>query len=60
MIGQGRITLEGHVARMGINPEVKVPLGRSRYRWEDNTKWILEKQVAGMDWIHLAQDRDTW
>jgi hypothetical protein len=21
---------------------------------------ILEKQDGGMDWIHLAQDRDQW
>jgi hypothetical protein len=23
-------------------------------------KWILKKHVKGVDWIHLAQDRDQW
>jgi hypothetical protein len=23
-------------------------------------KWIFEKCDEGMDWIDLAQDRDTW
>ena len=23
-------------------------------------KWILEKWDGGIDWIHLAQDRDRW
>jgi hypothetical protein len=23
-------------------------------------KWIFRKLVGGMDWIDLAQDRDTW
>ena len=35
------------------------PLGRPRSRWEDNIKCILKKRdVEGMDWIDLAQDRD--
>jgi hypothetical protein len=25
------------------NPEGKRPLGRPRYRWVDNIKWILER-----------------
>jgi hypothetical protein len=38
-------------------------LGRPRRRWEDNFKMVLrEIRVGwgGMDWIHLAQDRDQW
>jgi hypothetical protein len=35
-------------------PERKKPLGRSRYRWEDNNR------MDGVDWIHLAQDREQW
>jgi hypothetical protein len=34
-------------------------LGRPRRRWEDNIKMNLrETGWEGMDWIHLAQDRD--
>jgi hypothetical protein len=42
-------------------PEGKRPLGRPRRRWEDITKMHL-KEVGwgGIDWIHLAQDRDEW
>jgi hypothetical protein len=39
----------------------KRPLGRPRHRWEDNIKVDLrEIGWGGMDWIHLAQDRDQW
>jgi hypothetical protein len=37
------------------------PLGRHRRRWEDNNK--LNLQEVGyecMDWIELAQDRESW
>jgi hypothetical protein len=42
-------------------PEGKRPLGRPRRRWEDNIK-IHFRQVVweGVDWIDLAQDRDSW
>jgi hypothetical protein len=58
----------GHVGeRSGIyrglvgKPEGKVPLGRSRRRWEDNIKMdLLEVECGGMDCIDLAQDRDRW
>jgi len=40
-------------------PEGKRPLGRPRFRWEDNIKmYIQEVGCGGMDWIELAQDRD--
>ena len=61
----------GHVARMGERrgvytvvvekPEGKRPLGRLRLRWEDNIKMDLQQVgCGGMDWIELAQDRDSW
>jgi hypothetical protein len=42
-------------------PEGKRPLGRPRHRWVGNVKMDLrETGWGGMDWIHLAQDRDQW
>jgi hypothetical protein len=65
-----RMTWAGHVAGMGEGrnvcrvllgkPEGKKPLGRPRRRSEDGTKWTLERLVGGVEWIHLAQDRDRW
>ena len=41
--------------------EEKRPLGIPRSRWEDNIKMDLQElKCGGMDWIELAQDRDTW
>ena len=37
-------------------PEGKRPLGRPRYRWQDNIKMDLQE----VDWIVLTQDRDRW
>jgi len=61
----------GHVARMGQRyvayrismrkPQGKVPLGRSRSRWEENIKINLQELGCGdMDWIELAQDWNRW
>ena len=55
----------GHVARIGDRrvsgrvlvgrPEGKRLIGRSRCRWEDNTKMDLQYVAyASMDWIDLA------
>jgi hypothetical protein len=34
---------------------------KGRPRWEDNIKKVLmEIGWEGVDWIHLAQDRDRW
>jgi hypothetical protein len=42
-------------------PEGKRPLGRLRRRWEDNIKMGLrEVECGSLDWIELAQDRDSW
>jgi hypothetical protein len=39
--------------------EGKRPLGRPWHKWEDNIKVDL-KEICweGVDWIHLAEDRD--
>jgi hypothetical protein len=61
----------GHVARMGEGrhvyrvlvgkPEGKRPLERPRRRWEDGIKMdLMEIGWGGVEWIHLAQDRDSW
>jgi hypothetical protein len=40
-------------------PEGKRPLERPRHRWEDVIKMFLrETGWGGMEWLHLAQDRD--
>jgi hypothetical protein len=60
----------GHVERMGTKgnafrllmgkPKGKRPLGRPRCRWVDNIKLDLGCiGWGGVDWIGLAQDRDT-
>jgi hypothetical protein len=42
-------------------PEGKRPLGRPKRRWEDNIRMDLQEVGCGdIDWIELAQDRDSW
>jgi len=42
-------------------PEGKRPLGRPRPRLENNIKVDLQEVgCEGIDWIGVAQDRDTW
>jgi hypothetical protein len=42
-------------------PEGRRLLGSPRCRWEDNIKLDVRKiRWGGMDWIHLAQDREQW
>jgi hypothetical protein len=66
-----RMRWAGHVARMGEGgnvyrvlvgkPEGKRPLERPRRRWEDGIKMDLrEIGWGGVEWIHLAHDRDLW
>jgi hypothetical protein len=41
--------------------EGKRTLGRHRHRWEDNIKmYIREAGWEGVNWMHLAQERDQW
>jgi len=40
--------------------EGKRTLGRPRHRWEDKIKMDLQEVgCGGMDWIVLAQDKDS-
>ena len=42
-------------------PEGRRPMGRPWRRWVDNIKMDLQEVGYGyMDWIGLAQDRDSW
>ena len=42
-------------------PEGKRPLGRPRRRWVDNIGTDIQEVRCGyMDWIGLAQDRNSW
>jgi hypothetical protein len=43
------------------NPKGKRSYGRPRRSWEYNIRRDLrEIEWEGVDWIHLAQDRDQW
>jgi hypothetical protein len=64
-----RMRLAGHETRMGGmrnacnilvgKPDGKRRLGKPRGRWEDNIT-IGRREIVweGVDWMHLAQDRD--
>ena len=42
-------------------PTGKRPLGRSRFRWEDNIRIDLkELGINTRNWVDLVQDRDHW
>ena len=66
-----RMRWAGNVACMGDRrgvykvslgkPEGKKALGKPRRRWKNNIKMDLQEVgCEGMDWIELAQDRDSW
>jgi hypothetical protein len=56
-MGEGR-----NVYRVLVRkPEGKRLLERPRYRWEGGMILDLrEIGWGGVEWIHLAQDRDSW
>ena len=71
VIKSRRMRWTGHVARMGEErgvyrvllgkPEGRRPWRRPRHRWVDNIRMDLQEVGCGyMDWIGLAQDRDSW
>jgi transcription termination factor 2 len=71
MIKSRRMRWAGHVTRMGQmrnfykvlvgKTDGKRPLGIPRRRWKDNIKMYLRKiGLEGVDWIHVAEDRDRW
>ena len=71
VIKSRRMKWAGHVARMGEEmgvyrvllekPEGRRPLGRPSRRWVDNIRMDLQEVGCGyLDWIVLAQDRDSW
>jgi hypothetical protein len=49
------------VHNFGLKTCRKKPLRRPRRRWKDNIKIAL-KEIwwEGVDWIHMAQDKDRW
>jgi hypothetical protein len=58
-----------HVAHIGEiradrifvrKPDGKRPLGRPRHRWNDISMDLGETGWEGVEWMHLAQDRDQW
>ena len=71
VIKSRRMRWAGHMARMGEErgvyrvlvgkPEGRRPLGRPRRRWVYNIRMDLQEVGCGyMDWIGLAQDRESW
>jgi hypothetical protein len=55
--GRGEKRVQGFYGK----PEGKRPLERPKRRWENGIRMDLrENGWGGLEWIHLAQDRDRW
>jgi len=62
--------MAGHVACVGKmrnaykilagKPEGNRPLGRPMHRWNNIRMDLKEIVREGVDWVHVAQDRDQW
>jgi hypothetical protein len=52
--------INAHMVLVG-KPEAKRDDQKNLYSWENNIKMNLRvRGCGGVDWIHLAQDRDQW
>jgi hypothetical protein len=71
VIKSRRMGWAGHVARtekgssvyriLVGRPKGRRAFGRPRRRWEDNIEMELQEVGwEGVDWFHMAQDRDRW
>jgi hypothetical protein len=50
---------EKYIRHFSLKTRRKDTFGRPRCRWEDNIRMDLrEIGWEGVDWMHLAQDRD--
>ena len=66
-----RLRCAGHVAKMKngrsafkiftVTPDGKRPLGKPRFRWEDNIRMELKEIVINTrNWVDSAQNKDYW
>jgi hypothetical protein len=56
-MGEGRVAYRILVG----SPKGRRPFGRPRRRWEYNIKMDLQEVGwEGVEWIDMAQDRDSW
>ena len=71
LIKSRRMRWAGHVVRIGEErgvyrvlvgkPEGRRPQERPRHRWVNIIRMDLQDMGCGyMDWVGLAQDRDSW
>ena len=60
MIKCRKLSLAGHVVRMEEGkPTGKIPLGRSRRRWQGNIRMDLKEVAINTgNWVYSAQNRD--
>jgi hypothetical protein len=50
-----------HVSLVGdMRNAYKILVGNPRHIWEYDIRMDLNRNRMGVEWIHLAQDRDQW